>query len=206
MEQKQTPKLPLFKRLKRYLLAGFVVVAPSLLTLYIIFWLVRISDRWARSILPLSVYEETRILGIPGMGVLILLALLIGIGYFASGWIGRTIINFADGIFANMPVVSSLYSTLKKLFQAILGENTTSFRQVVYVEFPRQGCWSIGFITGSMEEKDGILPDNLLCVFVPTTPNPTSGFLVMVPENQIRRSSMKVEEAMKMIVSLGMTK
>lgn len=193
-------------KLKRYLLAGFLVIAPAYISIYILLGLLRITDRWARSLFPEIWYEESRVLGIPGMGLVILLALLVGVGFFASGWIGRFFIDLADRVFAGTPVVSNLYSTLKKLFHALLGENTTSFRQVVYVQYPRLGIWSIGFLTGRIDGEEQGLGEGMVCVFIPTTPNPTSGYLIVAPKDEIREANMTVEQAFKMVVSLGMTK
>lgn len=195
----------MFKKLRRYLLAGFLVCAPAFITIYVILALLRITDRWVKSLLPAGWHDEMNIFGIPGVSLLFLLILLIAIGYFASGWIGRALVGIADGLFTSTPVVSSLYSTLKNLLNTLLGENTTAFRQVVYVKFPHEGVWSIGFVTGSVDEE-ATLPPCLTCVFVPTTPNPTSGFLIMVPAEEIRVSAMTVEQALKTVVSLGMTR
>ncbi len=134
-----------------------------------------------------------------------MLALLIVAGYFASGWLGRFVVRLTDGLFANTPVVSSIYSTLKQLLHTLLGENSTAFRQVVFVQFPRQGTWSVGFVTGALEDQPG-LPSNLVTVFVPTTPNPTSGYLILVPPEELNYSAMPVEQALKLVVSLGTTK
>lgn len=197
--------MKIFKKIRRYLLAGFLVIAPTFITMYIIVALFKITDRWAKSLVPAKWYSEITIFGIPGVGLVILLALLIGVGYIASGWLGKAVFGLADGLLANTPVVSSIYSALKQLLNALLGENSASFRQVVFVQFPRAGTWSIGFVTGSYDEQP-VLPADLISVFVPTTPNPTSGFLIMVPQDEVRYSSMTVEQALKMVVSLGITK
>lgn len=197
--------MKIVKRIRRYLLAGFLVLAPASITLYVMLALLRITDRWAKSLLPAGWYNETTFFGVPGVGLAILLALLFVVGYFASGWLGKLLVGISDGILANTPVVSSIYSTLKNLLHTLLGENTTAFRQVVLVPFPHPGVWSVGFVTGQVDSQPGLPPD-LVSVFVPTTPNPTSGFLVMVPGGDIRYSQMTVEQAFKMVVSLGMTK
>lgn len=197
--------MKIFKKIRRYLLAGFLVIAPTFITIYIIVALFRITDRWAKSLVPAKWYVEMTIFGIPGVGLVILLALLIGVGYIASGWLGKAVFGLADGLLTSTPVVSSIYSALKQLLNAILGENSASFRQVVFVQFPRSGTWSIGFVTGSYNEQPALPPD-LISVFVPTTPNPTSGFLIMVPQDEVKYSTMSVEQALKMVVSLGITK
>ena len=197
--------MKIVKKLRRYLLAGVLVITPAFITLYIILALLRITDRWAKSLMPASWYHETNIFGIPGVGLLIMLALLLGIGFVASGWLGKKLFGITDGLLANTPVVSSIYSTLKQLMHTILGENSTAFRQVVFVQFPRNGVWSIGFVTGQVGEQPG-LPSDLISIFIPTTPNPTSGFLIMASLEEVRQTSLTVEQALKMVVSLGMTK
>ena len=193
-------------RLKRYLLAGTLVTAPAFITLYTVIGLVNIADRWVKSLLPDRFYPDMRFFGIPGIGLVLLFALLIVIGFLTTSWLGKIFVGIADRFFTHTPVLSTLYSTLKQLFHTFLGENTNSFRQVVFVEFPQKDCWSIGFITGNCGEETKIIADDMVYVFVPTTPNPTNGFLVMMSPSQIRTSSMTVEQGLKAVVSMGMSK
>ncbi|MCC8189213.1 MAG: DUF502 domain-containing protein [Planctomycetes bacterium] len=195
-----------FTHLKRYLLAGVLVTAPAFVTLYTTIGLVRIVDRWVKSLLPARFYPDFRLLGVPGIGLVLLLGLLIIIGFFTTSWLGRVLVSLTDRFFNNTPVFRSLYSTFKQLFHTLLGDNTTAFRQVVYVEFPRDGVWSIGFITGPAHPGTEEIAGEMLFVFVPTTPNPTSGFLIMVPKDRIRASSLTVEQGLKTVVSLGITR
>jgi Uncharacterized conserved protein len=196
------PARGLWSRLKRYFLAGVVVTAPAFITVYIAVALVHASDRWAKSLLP-GRFPDMRLFGIPGMGLLFMLALFIVIGFIATNWLGKKLSGLTDTLFARMPVLSSLYSTLKQLFHTFLGENTQSFREVVFVEFPRDGCWSIGFVTGGGPDGAKALGKNMVYVFVPTTPNPTNGFLFMAPRESLRESKMTVEQGLKAVVSMG---
>lgn len=206
MDKKNQPNKCLWPRLKRYLFAGTLVVAPAFITLYTAVWLINIVDRWVKSMIPARFYPEIRILGIPGVGVVCLLLLLIIVGFLTANWIGKTIVSLTDRIFSGTPVLSSLYSTLKQLFHSFLGDSTTAFRQVVLVEFPRDGCWSIGFVTGPFEQKPPGVTEDMFYVFVPTTPNPTNGFLLQLPQSKIHKADMTVEQGLKAVVSMGMTK
>ena len=181
-----------WSRLKRYFLAGVLVTAPAFITVYIAVALVNASDRWVKSLLP-GRFPDMRLFGIPGMGLLFMLALFIVIGFVATNWLGKKLSRLTDTLFARMPVLSSLYSTLKQLFHTFLGENTQSFREVVFVEFPREGCWSIGFVTGGSPDGAKALAADLVYVFVPTTPNPTNGFLFMVRRASLRESGLTGE-------------
>ncbi|MCD8351522.1 MAG: DUF502 domain-containing protein [Planctomycetaceae bacterium] len=198
-------KRPLWTRLKRYLLAGTLITAPAFISLYVVIALVNIADRWVKSLLPARFYPDSRFFGIPGIGLILLLGLLILIGFLTASWFGKFIVALTDGIFAKTPVLSTLYTTLKQLFHTILGDNTNSFRQVVYVEFPRKGCWSIGFVTGVCPPEAGVVGEEMTYIFVPTTPNPTSGYLIMLPKSEIRISDMTVEQGLRAVVSLGIT-
>lgn len=193
-----------WSRLKRYFLAGVLVTAPAFITVYIAVALVDMTDRWVKSLLP-GRFPDMRIFGIPGTGLVFMLAAFVVIGFVATNWLGKALAGLTDRLFSRMPVLSSLYSTLKQLFHTFLGENTQSFREVVFVEFPRNGCWSIGFITGASPDSAKELAEDMVYVFVPTTPNPTNGFLFMAPRASLRESGMTVEQGLKAVVSMGIT-
>lgn len=195
-----------WSRLKRYLFAGVLVTAPAFITLYTVIAVFNIADRWVKSLLPSWVYSDSRIFGIPGIGLVLLVGMLAVIGFLATNWLGNFFVTLTDRLFSHTPVLSTLYSTLKQLFHTFLGENTDSFRQVVFAEFPRPGIWSIGFVTGSCGEETKTLGDDMVYLFIPTTPNPTNGYLVMVSRACIRESTLTVEQGLKAVVSMGITK
>ncbi len=194
-----------WSRIKKYLLAGILVTAPAFLTLYVAIAIINIADRWVKSLLP-GRFPDMRLFGIPGMGLVFMLALLIVIGLITTNWLGKKFVLITDHFFAKTPVLSSLYSTLKQLFHTFLGDNTNSFREVVYVEFPRDGCWSIGFVTSLCSESVPLPDQNMVYVFIPTTPNPTTGYLILIARDQIRQSGMTVEQGLKTVVSMGITR
>lgn len=189
--------------LRRYLLAGVAVSTPVLITFFVVRWLVELSDR-ALGLLPPSFHSEA-LFGthIPGLGVVVALAVLVAIGALATNFIGKRLIRWFDAILAQVPVVRSVYGAVKQLMEAVLGKGSKAFRQVVLVQFPQPGQWTIGFVTG---ETSLPLPGERpkVAVFVATTPNPTSGWLLFVSESDLIVLDMSVEEGMKIVVSGGM--
>lgn len=145
-ENNSPQKRTFWTRIKRYLLTGILVTAPAFISLYTILALVNIADRWVKSLIPSRFYPDVKVLGVPGIGLALLLILLIVVGFLTASWIGKKCVGFADRFLTNTPVLSGLYTTLKQLFHTFLGDNTTAFRRVVLVEFPRKECWSIGLV------------------------------------------------------------
>lgn len=193
------------KWLRRYLITGLIVSVPIVITVLVVRWLVHVSDQ-ALTLLPQS-YRPDALLGvhIPGLGVLVALLFIILIGILATNFFGKRILAWFDRLLARVPVVRSIYGAVKQLMEAVLGTGSQAFRQVVLVSFPQQGQWTLGFVTGPAKLPGGNDdPGNLMAVFVPTTPNPTSGWLLFVPEDELRVLPMSVEEGLKMVVSGGM--
>ncbi len=192
-------------KLKTYLFTGILVTAPVTITFYMAYELFIWIDKLSRSLIPPKVAAHEIIPYIPGIGVVILIVGLILIGMFTTGFIGKFFVRLGDFIVSKMPLVSSIYSLLKQLFETVFSPKSQSFKQAVLLEYPRKGIWIIGFLAG---ETTGELAHKLpikkmLSVFVPTTPNPTSGFLVMVPSNEVVKLKMSVEDALKYTVSCG---
>ena len=142
---------------------------------------------------------------IPGFGLLFLVGFLMLIGMFAAGFLGRFFIRLGEWFVAKMPLISSIYSLLKQIFETVFSSKTQAFKKVVMLEYPRKGIWILGLVSadlqGEIEEK---LPDEMVNVFIPTTPNPTSGFLIFVPRKDVIEMDMTVEEAIKFIISGGL--
>ncbi|MEO5375776.1 MAG: DUF502 domain-containing protein [Alphaproteobacteria bacterium] len=192
-------------RLRAYFFAGVLVTAPAAITFYVAWLVIDFVDRQITPLLPTQ-YNPTTYLpfGIPGLGLLILVVALMAIGALTAGFVGRITIRVGERILARMPVIRSIYSATKQIFETVLRQQSTAFREVVLLEYPRRDIWTIGFITGpaSGELRDQ-LPDDAVNVFVPTTPNPTSGFLLFMPRCDLVTLSMTVEEGIKMVVSGG---
>ena len=198
-------RLGLIGRLRNYFLAGLLVTAPIVITVYIAWVVVNFVDSRVTPLIPAKYNPETYLpINIPGLGLLIVFVAITLIGALTAGFIGRFILRSGERILARMPVVRSLYGALKQIFEAVLTHSSTAFRKVVLIEYPRRGIWVIGFITGSTKgEVQNLTEDTLINVFLPTTPNPTSGFLLFVPSKNVYELSMSVEEGIKMVVSGG---
>lgn len=189
--------------LRRYLIAGLVASVPIIITIAVIRWLVELSDQ-AVALLPQE-WRPDALLGfhLPGLGVAIAIIGLIIVGALTTNFIGNRLMRWFDELLARVPVVRSIYGAVKQLMEAVFGNGGQAFRQVVLVSFPQAGQWTIGFVT-----SDSNMPipgdEPKVTVFIPTTPNPTSGWLVFVRQNELISLDMSVEEGMKLVVSGGM--
>jgi len=195
----------MFAKIKNYLLTGILVSAPVFITFWIVISLVKLFDKLITPIIPYYInpnYYLPR--DVPGLGLVILLVLLISIGFLTANFFGRFLFKKTDQIINKIPFIKVFYKTIKQIIETIFKDNSKAFRDVVLLEYPRKGIWVLGFTTGEVEgavkEKMKTL---LVNVFVPTTPNPTSGFLLMVPKNQLKYLNVKVDDAIKTIVSAG---
>ena len=191
--------------MKRFLIAGLLVWVPVLVTIVIIKFLWGVVDQTAVFI-PQSL-QPKYIFGfdIPGFGIIIAFFILFLTGVFAANFIGRKIVSLSESIFQQIPFVRSIYKAVKQSLQVILSPTGNSFRQAVMVQYPRKGTWSLGFVTNSSNnDYYGIgIDEELLLVFIPTTPNPTSGYLLFIPRSEIKFLDVPVDEALRTVISLG---
>ena len=192
--------------LKTYFFTGILVTAPVAITFYLAIELFKWVDSAVVRFIPAKYNPETYLpYGLPGLGVLLLVLALILIGMLAVNFFGRWLIGLGRKIIERIPVISGVYAALKKLFETLLGQGgTTAFRKAVLVEYPRKGVWTVAFITAPV--YDGfkkLLPNDLVTVYVPTTPNPTSGFMLYVPKKEIKELDMRVDDAFKLVISTG---
>ncbi len=193
-----------FVGLRGYLLAGILVTAPIGLTLWLVWQVIDYLDRTATALLPARYNPETYLpFSVPGPGLLVILGLLTLIGWFTAGFLGRSIMRLGEDLVARTPVVRSIYATLKQIFEALLVPSSRSFREVVLVEWPRRGVWSIGFVTGTTQWELDHGADDMVNVFLPCTPNPTTGYLMFVSRAELVPVALTVEEGMRMVVSGG---
>lgn len=192
------------KSIKNIFLTGLAVVVPTVLTIYIFIFLINSMDRLFL-VIPEQFHPAT-IFGvhIPGLGVIFTLLIIFIAGLITRSYLGAKLVLFSERLLDNIPVVRSVYQAIKQVADSILGDKSRSFRQVVLVEFPRKGLYSLGFVTGwhngEVEKKVG---RPCVSVFVPTTPNPTTGFFMMIPEEEIEILDMTIEEAFVLIMSVG---
>ena len=192
-------------KIRGYFLTGIIVTAPVGLTFYVSFLFIGFIDAKVRNVIPVQYhYDNILPFEIPGLGLLFVFIMLTFIGFLTAGLIGRYIIKLGERIIARLPIIRSVYGALKQIFESVLKTSSKSFREVVLIEYPRKGIWAIGFITGDTKgEVQYSLKEEIVNVFLPTTPNPTSGFLLFVPRKDLKVLNMNVEEGIKMVISGG---
>ncbi|HIF50613.1 MAG TPA: DUF502 domain-containing protein [Thiotrichaceae bacterium] len=188
--------------LRKYIIAGLLVWLPFAATVVIIKLVVDLLDQTILLLPP--EWQPASVLGIsiPGFGVILAISILLITGMLAANLFGRRLVSFWEAILSRIPLVRSIYSSVKQISSTILDSSGNSFRKVVMLEYPRKGIWSIGFLSNENINIDGLDKD-LVAVFVPTTPNPTSGFILMVPRNDVTELNMTVEEGFKFIISMA---
>ena len=194
-----------YGHLRGYFLAGVLVTAPIGITFYISWLLIRWVDSKVTPLLPAAYNPETYLpFAVPGLGLVIVFITLTFIGWATAGMIGRLWTRISEKALARMPVIRSIYGAVKQIIETILQQQSNAFRQVVLFEYPRRGSWAIGFITGQTQgEVQNLTQDDVVNVFLPTTPNPTSGYLLFIPRRELVVLDMTVEEGIKMVVSGG---
>lgn len=190
--------------LRRIVIAGLIVWLPILATVIVVRFLLRLVDQ-TLLLLP-AAYRPDALLGvrIPGLGGLLALLILLVTGLLVTNFIGRALVDFWEDLLGRIPFVRAVYGGVKSFSETILSTNGESFKKALLVQYPREGVWSVGFQTAAgIAELDARTGEQLVCVFIPTTPNPTSGFIVLVPASRVIELDMSVDAAMKMIVTLG---
>lgn len=192
------------KRVRTFLVAGLLVWVPLGVTIILLKILVDLMDQ-TLLLLPMAYRPET-LLGfrIPGLGILLSLLVLLVTGILVANILGRKLVYFWESVLKRIPLVRSIYSAAKQFAEIVFTDNTQSFNRVMLIEYPRKGLYSLCFQTssnlGEVQAKTG---EDVVCVFIPTTPNPTSGLILMVPKSEVIELDMEIEEALQMIVSLG---
>lgn len=190
---------------RRYFIAGLLVVAPLYLSYYILSIMVRFADRII-AFLPEKFHPDTYLpFHIPGLGIIITILLLLLVGVFATNLFGRKLLHWWEKILARIPLIRTVYTGTKQFIETFFVTNRGGFRGVVLIEYPRKGIYSVGFVTGpSKGEVQTLTQRKVLNIFLPTTPNPTSGWYMLIPEEDTIPLKMSVEEAFKLIISGGM--
>ena len=194
----------MIKKLRGYLITGLVVWLPIFVTVMVISSVIELLDRVV-SLLP-NAYQPNVLFGfsVPGLGVIISLTLFLVTGLLVTNFIGQRLMEWGEALLQKIPLVRVIYHTTKQIIQALLMTNGQSFRQVVMLEYPKKETWTMAFVTGRVACPESLnTKKELLTVYVPTTPNPTSGFFLMVPESDVVLLDLSVENALKVILSLG---
>lgn len=198
--------------MKKYIFTGLLVWLPLAITIWVLMNVVGTLDgvfTWllhaVMAVLPTELHKP--LLGlrdIPGLSVLILVTALWVTGVAATNIAGQWLVNQSNRIISHIPIVKSIYTSVKQVSDTLFSSSGQAFRQAVLVEYPRQGSWTIAFVTGKPTGEVGaLLPEDMLTLYVPTTPNPTSGFMLIVPRSDVRELHMSVDEALKYIISMG---
>ncbi len=208
-EKKIKKRIGGLTRLRNYFLTGFIICAPLAITAYLVWTFIGWVDSWVKPYIP-QVYNPDTYLpfSIPGFGLIVAFFVITMVGFLTANFIGKTIVRYGEDALNRMPFIRNLYSGLKQIFQTVFSEQETSFEKVALIEYPRKGLWALCFIaTDTRGEVDVVLKENgqeTVSVFLPTTPNPTSGFLLFVPKEDMQLLDMGVEQAAKLVISAGL--
>jgi len=189
---------------RKWLFTGLLVIVPGAITISVLHWIVGLLDQ-TLLILP-QAWHPDKLLGfhIPGFGVLLTLVILLVVGATASNFAGRKLVQWGNHVVSRIPVVRSIYSSVKQVSDTLFSESGNAFRTAVLVQWPREGVWTVAFITGAPGgEVAAYLQDEFVSVYVPTTPNPTGGYFVMVRKSECVELDMSVDAALRYIVSMG---
>ena len=212
------PKRSVIGRLRASFLTGLVVIAPVGLTIWLIWTVVGWIDGWVLPLVPKAYHPDRMIqdffgfdpssqINVRGLGVLIFLIFTIFVGFLAKGLIGRSFIKFGESLVRRTPVVRTIYSGIKQISETIFAQSERSFETACLIEYPRRGIWALGFISTTAKGEVAQKTDpsgEMVSVFLPTTPNPTSGFLLFVPKKDVIELDMTVEDSAKLVISAGL--
>jgi uncharacterized membrane protein len=193
-------------RLRNYFLAGILAAAPVCLTIYVAWIFITWVDHAVFALVPPQYNPETYLpIQIPGIGLIIALVGITLIGAVTTGLLGRLMRQMMEAVLNRLPIIRSVYGVIKQVTETVLANRSEAFRECALIEYPRKGSWSVGFITGSSYSKfNEMTGEDMVNVFVPTTPNPTSGFLMFIPRKEVHILDMSVEEGLKLVISLGL--
>ncbi len=202
-------RLGALTRLRNYFLTGFIVSAPIAITVYLVWAFIGWVDSWVIPYIP-DVYNPDQYLpfSVPGFGLIIALFIITLIGFLTAGIIGRSIVSYGEHMLNRMPLIRNLYSALKQIIHTVFSQQETSFEKIGLLEYPRKDIWAVVFIAtetkGEVGAKLQKMGQDTLSVFLPTTPNPTSGFLLFVPKEDVKILDMSVEDGAKLVISAGL--
>ncbi|PZQ18115.1 MAG: hypothetical protein DI565_05260 [Ancylobacter novellus] len=200
------PKPRGLARLRNYFLTGLVVAGPVAITIWLTLWLINLIDGWVKPLIPQAWNPNSYLpVAVPGVGVLAAVIGLTILGFLTANLVGRTVVQSGESVLDRMPIVRSLYKGVKQIFETVFKQDGAGFRRVGLIEWPGPGLWSLCFIT---EHARGALASGLpgpdhVCLFVPCTPNPTTGYLVMIEESKVIEIGVTPDEAFKLIMSMG---
>lgn len=190
--------------MRKYFIAGLVVWIPIWVTISIIAFILGLINNSLAPLLNLIIPIPWFIIEIPGVTIVIAIVILLFTGFFATNIVGQQVMGWGEKIVHRIPLIGAIYQAVKQMLSTLFSNKSQAFRQALLVEYPRKGIWSFAFLTNSMSTQSYAIPHNeMLVVFIPTTPNPTSGFIMAVPKEDVVELKMSVDEALKMVISLG---
>ena len=206
LEREKAVFMRLGAKLRAYLFSGILVTAPVAITFYMAYKFIFWVDRIVNQILPPQYkFDNVFPYAIPGLGLIVLILALIIVGMFTAGFLGGFLVRLGEWIVNKVPLISSVYSLLKQVFETIFSNKTQAFSKVVMLEYPRKGIWILGFVSAELKgEIKEQFEEKMLNIFIPTTPNPTSGFLIFVPKKDTVELNMTVEEGIKFVIYGGL--
>lgn len=198
-------KVTMLGKLRGYFLAGVVVTAPISITIYLTWSFLQFLDNKITPLIPAAYNPNTYLpFSMPGLGFIIAVVFFVLVGFLARNFFGRLLVRASEYIVERVPVINTVYGAIKQIFETVAASQSDAFKEVVMFEYPRKGLWVMGFVTGRTKgEVQTLTKNETVNVFLPTTPNPTSGFLLFVPKKDLTYMQMTVEEGIKMIVSGG---
>ena len=205
----KAPRVPVAMRLRNNFLAGLIICAPIAITIWLTWTFIHWSDSWVRPYIPARWNPESYInFAIPGFGLLTAVIIITIVGFLGKNLIGQSIVRFGESIVQRMPLVRTIYRSVKQIFETVLKEQSNSFKKVGLIEYPGPGLWSLVFVAtdakGEIASKFNAMGEDMVAVFLPPTPVPTAGFLIFVPREKIVMLDMNPEDAAKFLISGGL--
>ncbi|WP_263769940.1 DUF502 domain-containing protein [Propionivibrio soli] len=189
--------------MKRYFITGLLIWVPLAITAWVLLLIADVADQSLR-LLPASMHPHNVVgFDIPGAGVVVTLAIILATGILTANFIGQRLVSWWEKLLARIPVVNSIYNSVKQVSDTLFSSSGNAFRKALLVQYPRAGSWTIAFLTGVPGGDVANHLEDHVSVYVPTTPNPTSGFFLMLPRNEVIELDMDVDEALKYIISMG---
>ncbi|PKA39624.1 DUF502 domain-containing protein [Rhizobium sullae] len=203
------PRLPIATRMRNNFLAGLIICAPIAITLWLTWSVVRWADSWVKPYIPARYDPDSYLnFAVPGSGLVIAMIFITIIGFLGKNLIGQTIVQFGESVVRRVPLVRSIYKSVKQIFETVLKEQSNSFKKVGLIEYPSPGLWALVFIAtdakGEIASKFNAMGQDMVSVFLPPTPIPTAGFLIFVPREKIVVLDMSAEDGAKLLVSGGL--
>ncbi|EJC79266.1 hypothetical protein Rleg4DRAFT_0857 [Rhizobium leguminosarum bv. trifolii WSM2297] len=203
------PRMPVATRLRNNFLAGLIICAPIAITIWLTWTFIHWSDSWVRPYIPARWNPESYLnFAIPGFGLLTAIVLITVVGFLGKNLIGQSIVGFGESVVQRMPLVRTIYRSVKQIFETVLKEQSNSFKKVGLIEYPSPGLWALVFVAtdakGEIASKFNAMGQDMVAVFLPPTPVPTAGFLVFVPREKIVVLDMSPEDAAKFLISGGL--